>query len=207
MHLHRGNLFLVGLPGAGKSTLGRQLARRLGKAFVDADAELERKLGVTIATIFEIEGEASFRDREEATLVELTEMSDIVLATGGGVVIRGNNRERLKAYGTVVYLHSQPATLHERTRKSRHRPLLNTADRAGRLMELYVARDALYREVAGCIVESNREEIARFVRGLEAAQRSEHAERVDTLVGADDPEVAGAEASMHDEPDLPGVTR
>jgi shikimate kinase len=170
VHLHRGNLFLVGLPGAGKSTLGRQLARRLGKTFIDADAELERKLGVTIATIFEIEGEASFRDREEAALVELAALTNIVLATGGGVVIRAANRERLKANGTVVYLHARPETLRERTRRSRHRPLLNTADPGARLIELYAARDALYREVAGCVVESGRDEIARFVRELDPAQ-------------------------------------
>lgn len=170
MHLHRGNLFLVGLPGAGKSTLGRQLARRLGKTFIDADAELERKLGVTIATIFEIEGEASFRDREEAALVELAAMTNIVLATGGGVVIRDANRERLKANGTVVYLHAPPETLRERTRRSRHRPLLNTADPGARLIELYTARDPLYREVAACVVESGRDEIARFARELETAQ-------------------------------------
>ena len=170
MHLLRGNLFLVGLPGAGKSTLGRQLARRLGKTFVDADAELERKLGVTIATIFEIEGEASFRDREEAALVELAAMTNIVLATGGGVVIRPANRECLKANGMVVYLHAPPATLYERTRRSRHRPLLNTADRAARIVELYTARDPLYREVASCVIESGRDEIAQFARQLEAAQ-------------------------------------
>ena len=170
MHLHRGNLFLVGLPGAGKSTLGRQLARRLGKTFVDADAELERKLGVTIATIFEIEGEASFRDREEAALIDLAAMTNIVLATGGGVVIRPANRERLKVNGMVVYLHASPETLYERTRRSRHRPLLNTADRAARLVELYTVRDPLYREVANCVVESGRDEIAQFARQLEAAQ-------------------------------------
>jgi len=168
VHLHRGNLFLVGLPGAGKSTLGRQLARRLGKTFVDADAELERNLGVTIATIFEIEGEASFRDREEAALAELATRANIVLATGGGVVIRAANRERLKANGTVVYLHAPPETLRERTRRSRHRPLLNTADPATRLVELYVTRDPLYREVADCVVESGRDEIAQFARQLEA---------------------------------------
>ena len=173
MHLHRGNLFLVGLPGAGKSTLGRQLARRLGKTFIDADAELERKLGVTIATIFEIEGEAAFRDREEAALVELAALANIVLATGGGVVIRAANRERLQANGTVVYLHAPPETLRERTRRSRHRPLLNTADPGARLVELYSARDPLYREVAGCVVESGRDEIARFARQLEAAQSNE----------------------------------
>jgi shikimate kinase len=170
VHLHRGNLFLVGLPGAGKSTLGRQLARRLGKQFVDADAELERRLGVTIPTIFEIEGEASFRDREEAELVELAARSNIVLATGGGVVIRAANRDRLKANGTVVYLHALPETLRERTRRGRHRPLLNTADPGARLVELYAARDPLYRDVAAWVVESGRDEIARFARELEAAQ-------------------------------------
>ena len=169
MHLHRGNLFLVGLPGAGKSTLGRQLARRLAKAFVDADAELERKLGVTIPTIFEIEGEASFRDREEAVLAEFTALSNIVLATGGGAVIRPANRERLKMNGTVVYLHALPETLRERTRRSRHRPLLNAADPVARLAELYALRDPLYREVAESVIESNREQIARFSRQLEAA--------------------------------------
>jgi shikimate kinase len=169
VHLHRGNLFLVGLPGAGKSTLGRQLARRLGKSFVDADAELERKLGVTIPTIFEIEGEASFRDREETVLAEVATHSNIVLATGGGVVIRPANRERLKANGTVVYLHALPETLRERTRRSRHRPLLNAADPVARLIELYSLRDPLYREVATMVIESNRDEIAHFSRQLESA--------------------------------------
>ena len=138
--------------------------------FVDADAELERKLGVTIPTIFEIEGEASFRDREEAVLAEVTTLSNIVLATGGGAVIRPANRERLKANGTVVYLHAMPETLRERTRRSRHRPLLNAADPVARLIELYSARDPLYREVAAIVVESNREAIAHFSRQLEAAQ-------------------------------------
>jgi shikimate kinase len=169
VHLHRGNLYLVGLPGAGKSTLGRQLARRLQKTFVDADAELERKLGVTIPTIFEIEGEASFRDREEAVLMELTALTDVVLATGGGVVIRAVNRARLKENGTVIYLHAMPDLLRERTRRSRHRPLLNAADPIARLNELYAARDALYREVASLVVESSRDEIGSFSRQLEAA--------------------------------------
>jgi shikimate kinase len=172
VQLHRGNLFLVGLPGAGKSTLGRQLARRLGKTFVDADTELERKLGVSIPTIFEIEGEASFRDREEAVLAEISTRSNIVFATGGGAVIRPANRECLKANGTVLYLHALPEMLRERTHRSRHRPLLNTADPASRLAELYAARDSFYREVADCVIESDREQIARFARELEAAQRN-----------------------------------
>src|SRR5688572_32222606 len=91
--LHRGNLFLVGLMGAGKSTLGRQIARRLSLPFLDADIELERRLGVTIATIFEIEGEQAFRDREEALIDELTERSNIVLATGGGAITREGDRK------------------------------------------------------------------------------------------------------------------
>jgi shikimate kinase len=169
VQLHRGNLYLVGLPGAGKSTLGRQLARRLAKTFVDADAELEKKLGVTIPTIFEIEGEASFRDREEVVLAELTALTNVVLATGGGVVIRPANRERLRQNGTVIYLHAMPEMLRERTRRSRHRPLLNAADPMARLAELYTLRDSLYREVAASVVESNRDEIARFARELEAS--------------------------------------
>ncbi len=191
MHLHRGNLFLVGLPGAGKSTLGRQLARRLGKTFVDADAELERKLGVTIPTIFEIEGEAVFRDREEAMLVELAALSNIVLATGGGVVIRHANREQLRANGTVIYLHALPAALRERTRRSRHRPLLNTADPAARLAELYAARDALYREVAECVIESDRDEIARF----RAAARSGAAQRPRSMTAVRTQQVSLGERS------------
>ncbi len=162
MQLLRNNLFLVGLPGAGKSTLGRQLARRLGLTFVDADAELESRLGVTIPTIFEIEGEAAFRDREEAMLAEIVLRTGIVLGTGGGVVIRPANRERLKANGTVVYLHAEPETLRERTRSSRDRPLLNAPDPLARLRELYAQRDPLYREIAGHVVDSDREAIARF---------------------------------------------
>jgi shikimate kinase len=161
-------LFLVGLPGAGKSTLGRQLARRIGIPFVDADAELERKLGVSIPTIFEIEGEAAFRDREESVLAELVRLTGVVLATGGGAVIRAANREQLKANGTVVYIHAEPAALHERTRRSRHRPLLNTADPLARLHELYAFRDPLYREVADVILESDREHVARFAAGIES---------------------------------------
>jgi shikimate kinase len=171
VHLHRGNLFLVGLPGAGKSTLGRQLARRLGKAFIDADTELEQRLGVSIPTIFEIEGEESFRDREEAVLADLVVRTGIVLATGGGVVIRPANRERLKANGTVVYLCAEPAALWERVHRSRNRPLLNTSDKLARLEQLFQARDSLYRDVADVLLESDREHIARFTQQLEVAAR------------------------------------
>jgi shikimate kinase len=168
VHLRRGNLFLVGLPGSGKSTLGRQLARRLDKTFVDADHELERALGVTIATIFEIEGEASFRDREETALAALVARTDIVLATGGGVVIRPANRERLKANGTVVYLLADPATAWQRVRRSGHRPLLNTPDKLARLEQLFRERDPLYREVADHVIANDRAALARLAGDLEA---------------------------------------
>ena len=169
--LHRGNLFLVGLPGAGKSTLGRQLARRLHKRFIDADAELERRLGVSIPTVFEIEGESGFRDREEATLAELTELTDVVLSTGGGAVLRPANRLRLKENGTVIYLHADPAILWERVRHSRNRPLLQTTDPHTRLADLYAQRDGLYREVADHVIESDRDEVLRFARAFEAGAR------------------------------------
>jgi shikimate kinase len=166
--LHRGNLFLVGLMGAGKTTLGRQLARRLDKRFVDADHELEARLGVSIPTIFEIEGEGGFRDREEAMLDELTRQNDIVLATGGGAVLRAPSRERLKSNGTVLYLHAEPETLWQRLRNSRHRPMLHADDPRTRLVELYQLRDPLYREVASHVIESDRDAVMRFVRWLDA---------------------------------------
>ena len=165
--LYRGNLFLIGLPGAGKSTLGRQLARRLHKRFVDADTELEQRLGVSIPTIFEIEGEARFRDREETTLAELTVLEDIVLSTGGGAILRQANRARLKLHGTVLYLHAEPATLYSRIRHSRNRPLL-AGDPLARLAELYAQRDLLYRETADHVVESERSEVMRFARQFES---------------------------------------
>jgi shikimate kinase len=171
--LRRGNLFLVGLPGAGKSTLGRQIARRLNKRFIDADAELEQRLGVSIPTIFEIEGEAGFRDREEATLAELTRLDGILLSTGGGVVLRPGNRARLKENGTVVYLHADPAVLWERVRHSRNRPLLQTGEPQNRLAVLYAERDALYRDVADHVVESDRDEVLHFARAFETAPRTD----------------------------------
>ena len=170
--LRRGNLFLVGLPGAGKSTLGRQLARRLRKPFVDADNELEKRLGVSIPTIFEIEGEAGFRDREEGVLADLTVLSNIVLSTGGGAVLRPGNRQRLRDNGTVIYLHAEPVTLWARIRHSRNRPLLQTSDPLARLADLYRQRDALYRETAAYVVESERSEVMRLVRTFETLEPS-----------------------------------
>ncbi len=161
--------------GAGKTTLGRQLARRLGKRFVDADHELEARLGVSIPTIFEIEGEAGFRDREETIIGELTALQDIVLATGGGAVTRNGCRACLKGNGTVVYLHARPETLWLRVRHARHRPMLHSADPRGRLAELYAMRDPLYREVADHVIESEREAVMRFIRSIEDTRPAEPA--------------------------------
>ena len=152
--------------GAGKSTLGRQVARRLHLPFIDADIELERRLGVTIATIFEIEGERSFRDREEALIDELTGRSGLVLATGGGAVMREGSRRHLSERGTVVYLHAGPDTLWERVRNSRNRPMLKVEDPRARIAALYGERDPLYRQIADHIVESDRDTVMRFARGL-----------------------------------------
>ncbi|HZE61521.1 MAG TPA: shikimate kinase [Burkholderiales bacterium] len=150
------NLYLVGMMGAGKSTVGRLLARRLKLRFIDCDIEIERGCGVTVPLIFEIEGEAGFRARESEVLEELTTLQNVVLATGGGAVLDAANRRRLAAGGTVVYLCAEPEALYERVRQDRNRPLLATGDPLARLRELYVKRDPLYREVAHLVVETGR---------------------------------------------------
>jgi shikimate kinase len=172
MHLHRGNLFLVGMPGSGKSTLGRLLAKRLGKAFYDADSELERRLGVSIPVIFELEGEPGFRDREQEIIAEFVQHTHTIFATGGGAVLRQLNRDCLKQNGSVLYLHATPETLWERTRRSKHRPLLQAPDPFERLKELYAFRDALYRETADFVVESDQEQVVRLAQRLEQQLRS-----------------------------------
>jgi shikimate kinase len=150
------NIFLVGLMGAGKSTVGRILARRLGKRFVDTDHEIEKRNGVTIPVIFEIEGEDGFRRREQEVLADLAQEKDLVLSTGGGIVLKPENREVLRNHGFVVYLDARPELLAERTKHDRTRPLLNVEDPLTRLRELYAVRDPLYREVAHAIVETGR---------------------------------------------------
>jgi len=157
------NVILVGLMGAGKTTVGRAVARRLGRQFYDSDHEIEARTGVRIPVIFEHEGEDGFRQREAHTIDELTQRSGIVLATGGGAVLRAENRERIKSRGTVVYLRATPHDLWLRTRRDKNRPLLQTADPRARLEQLFQERDALYRECATFVIETGRPSVNALV--------------------------------------------
>ena len=157
------NVFFVGLMGAGKTTVGRAVARRLDRPFFDSDHEIEARTGARIATIFELEGEAGFREREAQTIAELTGRDNIVLATGGGAVLRPENREVLKQRGLVVYLRANPHDLWLRTRRDKNRPLLQTEDPKGRLEALYEIRDPLYRECADFVIETGRPSVNGLV--------------------------------------------
>ena len=165
--VNAGNIFLVGLMGAGKTSVGRLLARRLGKTFYDCDQEIERATGVRIPVIFEIEGEAGFRARERRMLGELARRSGVVLATGGGAVLAPENRALLKAHGTVVYLRASPHDLWQRTRHDRNRPLLQSDDPMATLVRLYDERDALYREVADLVVDTGSQSLSALAHRLE----------------------------------------
>jgi shikimate kinase len=147
------NIYLIGLMGSGKTTIGRHIARRLGRAFLDSDHEIETRTGVRIPTIFEIEGEAGFRRREAQVIAALAEEEDIVLATGGGVVLDPGNRALLRQRGWIVYLNVPPEQLFVRTRLDRNRPLLQVESPLRKLEELYALRDPLYREIAHFVVE------------------------------------------------------
>jgi shikimate kinase len=161
-----GSVFFVGMMGAGKTSVGRVLAKRLDKVFYDSDHVIEERTGVKIPVIFEIEGEAGFRNRETAVIDELTALPDIVLATGGGAVLSDSNRARLRSRGTVVYLRATVKDLLNRTRHDRNRPLLQTADPRARLTELYEQRDPLYRETAHVIIETGSQSLTSLVNRL-----------------------------------------
>jgi shikimate kinase len=162
-----GNIFLVGLMGAGKTSVGKLLAKRLGKAFFDCDQEVERATGVRVTVIFEIEGAAGFRAREAKMLEELAGRRNIVLATGGGAVLSAANRKLLSENGTVVYLRAAIADLLRRTRYDRNRPLLETADPRGKLEQLFAERDPLYREIADIIVDTGNQSLGGLAHKLE----------------------------------------
>lgn len=154
---------LVGLPGSGKSTVGRQLARRLQFPFFDSDQVIEERLGCSIRTAFERDGEESFRDLEELVLDELTQIPRAVVSTGGGAVLRLATRRHLHARGHAVYLNSSPDEIFRRLKYDGNRPLLQVDDPLARLRELHAARDPLYRETAHFVIETGRPSVGTLV--------------------------------------------
>ena len=160
-------VFLVGMMGSGKTTVGKALAKRLGLDFADADEQVVSRSGVPIPTIFEIEGEAGFRRREHLVLQDLARRERTVVATGGGAVLDPDNRQLMHNAGTVVYLHVGVEHLHRRTARDTSRPLLaNAPDRRATLESLLVARDSLYREAAHLVIEGGGGSATELARRL-----------------------------------------
>jgi len=172
------NIFLIGPMGAGKSTIGRHLAELLNKDFRDSDSEIEKRTGAGIPLIFEIEGETGFRTRESSIIDDLTRLSNMVLATGGGAVLSPDNRKILRERGIVVYLHAPLETLLQRTHRDRHRPLLQTDDRRRTLEDILKAREPVYRQAADVVIETSHRSpvsVAREIaRKLEALSKNEN---------------------------------
>ena len=161
------NIFLIGPMGAGKTTIGRQLARELKKKFYDSDRVIEQHTGADIPLIFDLEGEEGFRKREEAVIDELTAMNDIVLATGGGAVLREHNRRHLSERGTCIYLYSDLSSLLERTRKDKNRPLLHGEEGPEVVLKrLMQERDPLYRETADHIIDTCNNSIRGVIKAI-----------------------------------------
>lgn len=161
------NIFLIGPMGAGKTTIGRQLARRLNMDFYDSDRIIEERTGVDIPLIFEKEGESGFRQREAAIIDEFTQKSPIVLATGGGVVLDENNRQYLKSRGTVFYLNSDLKSLLERTHKDKNRPLLHGEESPKVILtRLIEQRDPLYRETADHIINTSNDSLRHVIQAI-----------------------------------------
>lgn len=170
----RGNIFLVGMMGAGKTTVGRALAHKMQMRFLDTDKALVERTGVPVATVFEIEGEEGFRRRESSVLAEIAAGDDCIIATGGGAVLAEENRRVMRENGTVIYLRARVADLWERTRHDTTRPLLATPDPRAMLARLLEERDALYREAAHVVVETGAQSASALAMRVMAALR-EHA--------------------------------
>jgi shikimate kinase len=162
-------IFLIGPMGAGKTTIGRRLAKALKCRFIDCDHEIERRTGAAISLIFDIEGEAGFRQRECRLIDELTQLDDIVLATGGGAVLHADNRAALSTRGLAVYLHARIDELLARTRNDVHRPLLQTPDRAARLQSIITEREPLYQATAELSIDTSAFSIGEIVTRIREA--------------------------------------
>ncbi len=165
-HEKHNNIFLVGPMGAGKTTIGMQLAKVLDCGFYDSDRVVEEKTGAGISLVFDLEGEEGFRIRESEAIKELTQLSNIVLATGGGAVLRAENRLHLMQRGMVVYLEADVDQLFYRTSKDRNRPLLQTADPQKKIREILQQRAPLYKEVADLIVSTNKQSVKNVVNTI-----------------------------------------
>ncbi len=189
-------LALVGMPGSGKSTVGRQLARRLHLPFIDLDQRIEAHLGHSIREYFEREGEAAFRDLEERMLEQVLSEPFAVLSTGGGTVIRPTNRECLHAHSTVFYLRTMPHEVFRRLRNDLHRPLLQVEDPMARLRELFQARDPLYKEAAHHVVDLPRPRVGMVIQIILSKLPEHIAERAQwpQAASADD----ATEPSLHE---------
>ena len=161
-----GNIFLVGLMGSGKTTVGRALARKLNKRFIDSDHEIEARTGVSIPVIFEIEGEVSFRQREADVIRDLTAQNDIVLATGGGAILNPDSLRYLHERGTVIYLRAGISSILQRTKNDKNRPLLRTADPRKKLEELEAQRHPLYEKAAHLVIETGRPNVQHLVQNI-----------------------------------------
>ena len=160
------NIFLIGLMGAGKSTIGKQLARELDKDFLDSDSEIENRTGVSIDVIFDIEGEQGFRRRETGMLRELVGKRGIVLATGGGAVLAAENQQLLRDNGWIIYLRAAAEHLAGRVRLDRRRPLLQSGDKLAKIRELLARREPIYRQLADTVVVTNNRSIPSVVREI-----------------------------------------
>ncbi len=160
-------LILVGLMGAGKSTVGRQLAQRLGLAFYDSDKVIEERTGASIPTIFSLEGESGFRDREEQVIAELCTLDKVLIATGGGSVLRESNRKQLRKAGYVVYLRANADHLYQRIKHDKARPLMQTDTPLQTLRDLLKTREPYYLEVADIVVQTGKQKVNVIVREIE----------------------------------------
>jgi shikimate kinase len=163
------NIYFIGLMGAGKTTIGKILAKNLGKTFYDTDQVIEQRTGVKVSTIFELEGEEGFRKRETAMIEELSQLDNIVMATGGGAVLLPENRQALKQHGCVIYLRANVNDLWVRMRHDKHRPLLQNVDVRAKLEQLYHQRNPLYTETASLIIDTGSQPVANILNQIDTA--------------------------------------